>query len=62
MGALLASPGVELKLEASKTAEIVSRVTERATWSTQALVDLFCCFFMELFRLDHFNFEQNLMP
>ena len=59
MGALLACAGVELKLEASKTAEIDSRVTERAIWSAQALVDLFCCFFIGLFRLDHFQVRTN---
>ncbi len=49
MGALnpLAA-GVALKLEASKTAEIDSRATERAIWSAQARVELFCCFFIKL--------------
>jgi len=51
MGAWLACPGVELKLAASNTAETDSRVTERATCSAQALVELLCCCFMELFRL-----------
>ena len=44
--------GVALKLEASKTAEIDSRAIERAICSAQARVELFCCFFMELFRLN----------
>jgi hypothetical protein len=44
--------GVVLKLEASKTAEIDSRAIERATCSAQAWVELFCCFFTELFRLN----------
>ena len=39
--------GVALKLEASKTAEIDSRAIESATWSAQARVELFCCFFIE---------------
>ena len=34
--------GVALKLEASKTAEIDSSATERAIWSAQAPVELFC--------------------
>ena len=38
--------GVALKLEASKTAEMDSRATERVTWSAQARVELFRCFFM----------------
>jgi hypothetical protein len=59
LGALSGRPGVELKLEASKTAEIDSRVTERATLSAQALVELFCCFFMELFRLDYLQDRTN---
>src|SRR5215831_18441326 len=62
LGALLASPGVMLKLEARKTAEIHSRVTERATCSAQALVELFCCFFIELFLLISFQFDQMLVP
>src|SRR5262245_30348700 len=44
-----------LKLEASKTAEIDSRATQRATRSAEALVELFCCFFIELFRLNCIN-------
>src|SRR6266496_2649693 len=44
--------GAALKLEASKTADIDSRAMERATWSAQARVELFCCFFIELFRLN----------
>jgi len=51
---------VELKLDASKTAEIVSRATETATWSAQALVELFFGFFIELFFLDHFQFRKHL--
>jgi hypothetical protein len=43
---------VVLKLEASKTAEIDSRATERAICSAQARVELFCCFFIALFRLN----------
>ena len=54
MGALLACPGAELKLEASKTAETDNRVTERAIWSAQALVELCCCFFIELFSSNPF--------
>ena len=46
---------VELKLEASKTAEIDNRAIERATWSAQARVELFCCFFIKLFRLNCIN-------
>src|SRR5262249_13513459 len=66
LGALLACPGVELacpgaalKLAASNTAEADTRITERATWIAQALVELFCCFFIELFRLDCFQFRTN---
>ena len=44
--------GVVLKLEASNTAETDSRAIERATCSAQAWVELFCCFFTELFRLN----------
>src|SRR6267378_8363387 len=44
--------GVALKLEASNTAEIDSRAIERATCSAQARVELFRCFFIELFRLN----------
>src|SRR5262249_45897418 len=58
-GVELACPGVALKLAASNTAEADTRVTERATWSAQALVELFC-FFIELFRLDNFQFRTNL--
>ena len=47
--------GVVLKMEASKTAEIDSRAIERATCSPQAWVELFCCFFTELFGLNHFS-------
>ena len=47
--------GVVLKLEASKTAEIDSRAIERATCSAQAWVELFCCFFIELFGLNQFS-------
>ena len=47
--------GAALKLEASKTAEIDNRAIERATWSAQARIELFCCFFMELFRLNQFS-------
>jgi hypothetical protein len=47
--------GVVLKLEASKTAEIDSRATERAIWSAQAWVELFCCFFIQLFGLNQFS-------
>ena len=47
--------GVALKLEATKTAEIDSRASERATWSAQARVELFRCFFIELFRLNCIN-------
>ena len=39
---------VELKPEATKTAEIDSRAIERATWSAQARVELFRCFFIKL--------------
>jgi len=46
--------GAALKLEASKTAEIDNRAIERATWSAQARVELFRCFFIELFRLNQF--------
>ena len=41
--------GVALELEASKTAEIDSRAIERATWSAQPRVKLFCCFFIDVF-------------
>ena len=47
--------GVVLKLAASKTAEIDSRAIERATCSAQAWVELFCCFFIELFGLNQFS-------
>jgi len=40
---------VALKLEASKTAEIDSRAIERATGSAQPRVELFCCFFIDVF-------------
>ena len=40
--------GLALKLEATKTAEIDSRATERATCSAQARVELFRCFFIKL--------------
>jgi hypothetical protein len=53
--------GLELKLAASKTAEIDSKATERAAWSAQALVELFCCFFIELFRFDHFQFSKQTL-
>ena len=43
--------GVALKLEASKTAEIDSRAIERATGSAQPRVELFCCFFIDVFLL-----------
>jgi hypothetical protein len=59
LGALLACPGVEVKLEASKTAEIDSRVTERATWSAQALVELFCCFFIEFVLFESFQISNK---
>jgi hypothetical protein len=36
--------GAALKLEASKTVEIDSRATERATWSAQPWVELFVVF------------------
>ena len=53
MGALnpLAA-GVALKLDSSKTADTDSRATERAIWSAQAWVELFCCFFIELLGLN----------
>jgi hypothetical protein len=51
-----------MKLEASKTAEIDSRAIERATCSGQAWVDLFCCFFIELFRLKQFSCRFLLSP
>src|SRR5262245_39222603 len=54
--------GVVLKLEASKTAEIHSRAIERATCSAQAWVELFCCFFKELFRLNQFSCGFLLSP
>src|SRR5262245_23149717 len=47
--------GAALKLEVSKTAEIDSRATQRATRSAEAQVELFCCFFIELFRLNCIN-------
>src|SRR5438067_13903570 len=43
--------GVALKLEASKTAEIDSRAIERATCSAQPRIELFCCFFIDVFPL-----------
>jgi len=49
--------GVVLKLEASKTAEIDSRATERATCSVPARVELFCCSFIELFGLNQFSYR-----
>jgi hypothetical protein len=58
LGALPAGAGAELKeleLEASKTvemdktADIDMRVAEKATRSAEALVELFCRFFIELF-------------
>ena len=54
--------GVVLKLEASKTAEIDSRAIERGTCSAQAWVELFCCFFMELFGLNQFSCRFLLSP
>jgi hypothetical protein len=48
--------GVAMKLAAaSKTAEIDSRATERAIWSAQAWVELFCRFFIQLFGLNQFS-------
>ena len=47
--------GVALKLEATKTAEIDNRAIERATWSAQPWIEFFCCFFMELLRLNQFS-------
>jgi hypothetical protein len=48
--------GVVLKLAAaSKTAEIDSRAVERAIRSAQARVELFFCFFIELFGLNQFS-------
>ena len=48
--------GAALKLAAaSKTAEIDSRASDTATWSAQARVELFCCLFIELFRLNQFS-------
>ena len=48
--------GVAMKLAAaSKTAEIDSRAIERAIWSAQAWVELFCCFFTQLFGLNQFS-------
>jgi hypothetical protein len=44
--------GVILKLEASKTAETDSRAIETVICSAQAWVELFCRFFIELFRLN----------
>ena len=48
MGALnpLAA-GVALKLEASKTADTNSRAIEKAIWSVQPWIELFCCLFIE---------------
>jgi hypothetical protein len=54
--------GVGLKPEASNTAEIDSRATESATWSAQARVELFCCFFIELFLLNQFSCRFFLSP
>jgi len=50
-------PGaVALKFAAAnKTAEIDNRAIERATWSAQPWVEFFCCFFIELRRLNQFS-------
>ena len=47
-GALSLVAGGALKPEATKTAEIDRRASERATWSAQARVELFRCFFIKL--------------
>ena len=62
VNALLVCPGVELKLEASKTAEVASRATERVTWSAQALVELLCFFHGVVPFGSVFDFEQILVP
>jgi hypothetical protein len=54
--------GAALKVEASKTAEIDSRATERATRSAEACAELFCCFFIELFRLNQLSCRFFLSP
>jgi hypothetical protein len=54
--------GVVLKLEASKTAEIDSRAIERAICSAQARVELFFCFFIELFGLNQFSCILRDLP
>ena len=43
--------GAASELEASKTAKIDSSAIERAIWSAQPRVKLFCCFFMDVFLL-----------
>ena len=52
--------GIALKLEASKNAEIDSRAIERAICRAQAWVELFCCFFIELFGLNQFSCRFSL--
>ena len=47
--------GPALKLEATKTAELDSRTSERATWSAEARVELLCRFFIEFFGSNQFS-------
>ena len=47
--------GVALKLDSSKTADTDSRVIEKAIWSVQPWIELFCCFFIGLFDVNHFS-------
>src|SRR4026208_2317717 len=53
--------GVVLKVEASNTTEIDSRAIERARCA-QAWLELFCCFFIGLFRLKQFSCRFLLSP
>jgi hypothetical protein len=43
--------GEALKLEASKIAEIEISAVVRVIWRVQALVECFCCFFIEFLGL-----------
>ena len=59
LAALLACPGVEVKLAATKTAVTDNRVRERAIWSAQAFIELFCCFFMGVVPFGLFSLSNN---
>src|SRR4029077_1753642 len=53
-------PNVNGEPEAGKTTEIDSRAIERATWSAEPRVKLFCCFFIAVFHLV-FGFPFRVM-